>query len=237
MRKTGTRKLESTLLAIGLTLLAVFLGFRIYSVVASRAAINRFAALTTQASQRVAASALSDPGNVDFSLWDEKRIAAYRESLEAAMDDPIAVLIIPKLSLEVPVFNGTDDLVLNRGAGRIIGTARPGQSGNMGIAGHRDGFFRGLKDLQIGDRIELTTLNGKSSYVVDKFDIVDPDDVSVLEPRERPALTLVTCYPFYFVGHAPQRYIVRALVEQPDLPGNRKPNSEVNKTDKQEVTK
>ena len=193
--------------------------------------------MTAEASQRGAAGAPSEPGKVDFSLWDEKRIAAYKESLEATMDDPIGVLVIPKLALEVPVFDGTDDLVLNRGAGRIIGTARPGQAGNMGIAGHRDGFFRGLKDLQLGDRIELTTLNGKNTYIIDRFDIVDPDDVSVLEPRERPALTLVTCYPFYFVGHAPQRYIVRAIVAEPDLPSNRKPNSEVKTTDKQEVTK
>ncbi len=236
MRKIRARRLEAALLAIGLTMLVTFLAFRIHSVVASRVALQKFATITNRAFEGGATGAPQGSDKVDFSLWDENRITAYKQSLLEKLDGPIAVLNIPRLSLEVPVFDGTDDLVLNRGAGRIIGTARPGEVGNVGIAGHRDGFFRCLKDLQIGDRIELATPNGKSIYAVDGIDVVLPDDVSVLQPREHPALTLVTCYPFYFVGHAPKRYIVRASLAEPPLPSNRKPNTQVRTTDK-EVSK
>jgi len=123
---------------------------------------------------------------------------------------PSGVLSIPKLQLEVPVYDGTDDLTLNRGVGRIIGTARLGNAGNTGIAGHRDGFFRGLKDIAPGDRIDLVLPSQKSHYVVENIQITSPDDVSVLRPTPKASLTLVTCYPFYFVGSAPQRYIVIA---------------------------
>jgi sortase A len=122
------------------------------------------------------------------------------------------VLRIDKLGIEVPVFDGTDDLTLNRGVGRIIGTARLGGTGNIGIAGHRDGFFRGLKDISVGDKVDLMMIEARAAYVVDQIEIVSPDDVRVLQPRGVPSLTLVTCYPFYFVGDAPNRFIVHASV-------------------------
>ena len=81
----------------------------------------------------------------------------------------------------------------------------------MGIAGHRDGFFRGLKDLVIGDLIELDTVQGTEAYRVERTWVVSPEDVSVLDPTSTRALTLVTCYPFYFVGSAPDRFILRAV--------------------------
>ena len=105
---------------------------------------------------------------------------------------------------------GTDDLSLNRAVGHIAGTPRPGENGNVGIAGHRDGFFRGLKDVSTGDTIEIVTPDGVDKYVIDEITVVNPTDVSVLAPRAQPSVTLVTCYPFYFIGSAPQRYIVRA---------------------------
>ena len=126
----------------------------------------------------------------------------------------MAVLGIGKLRLRVPVFEGTDDLVLNRGLGWIDGTARPGERGNIGIAGHRDGFFRGLKDIAVGDAMELETLGKRATYVVDEIEIVAPEQVEVLRPRAAPAITLVTCYPFYFVGDAPQRFIVHATLRR-----------------------
>ena len=107
---------------------------------------------------------------------------------------------------------GTDDGTLDRAVGHIEGTANPGAEGNAGIAGHRDGFFRGLKDIIPGDVIELDTLQGSDSYRVERVWIVDPEDVSVLDPTSTRALTLVTCYPFYFVGSAPRRFIVRAVL-------------------------
>jgi sortase A len=151
---------------------------------------------------------------VDFSLWDERRIQAYNESLRKDFGVTLAVLKIPKIRLEAPVLDGTDDLTLNRGLGRISGTARPGMRGNIGIAGHRDGFFRGLKDVGVGDTIELKTPNGTATYVIDQIKIVAPDDVSVLRPRSVPSVTLVTCYPFYFIGSAPRRYIVAASLTE-----------------------
>jgi len=108
------------------------------------------------------------------------------------------------------VLEGTDDLVLNRGVGHIDGTPRPGEPGNVGIAGHRDGFFRGLKDVTAGDVIEVETLSQRLRYRIQSLTIVSPQSVDVLEPTAEPALTLVTCYPFYYVGSAPQRFIVRA---------------------------
>ncbi len=116
---------------------------------------------------------------------------------------------------------GTDDRTLDRAVGHIEGTAQPGTDGNSGIAGHRDGFFRGLKDITPGDVIELDTLQGKDVYRVERTWVVNPEDVSVLDPTSTRALTLVTCYPFYFVGSAPRRFIVRA-VRVGDRPGPRR---------------
>jgi sortase A len=237
MRKIALRRIEATLLVIGLVLIAIFLAFRIHSIIGRRAAIRRFAAITSPPPETRVAPSLPGLREVDSSLWSEKRIADYKQSLTAKFDDPIAVLIIQKISLEVPVFDGTDELILNRGTGRISGTARPGEAGNMGIAGHRDGFFRGLKDLQLGDEIELASLKGKSTYAVDSIEIVSPEDVSVLQPRGKPALTLVTCYPFYFVGHAPKRFIVHASIAESNPQGNRRSNYEVKTTDQKEDTK
>lgn len=162
---------------------------------------------------------------VDFSLWSEGRIEAYRNTPADRDSVPLAVLRIPGIDLEVPVFDGTDEATLNRAVGRISGTARPGETGNLGIAGHRDGFFRGLKDVSIGDTIELRTLTGADRYVISEITITTPSDVAVLDPTEEPSLTLVTCYPFYFVGSAPKRYIVRAVL-QTDLSNVKEPQAQ-----------
>jgi len=110
----------------------------------------------------------------------------------------------------VAVLEGTDDWTLNRAVGHIEETAKPGATGNIGIAGHRDGFFRPLQNVRIGDRLEVQTLDGTQVYRIARTWIVEPDDVSVLDPTSMPSVTLVTCYPFYFVGPAPRRFIVRA---------------------------
>lgn len=126
----------------------------------------------------------------------------------------IAVLRIPRIAMEVPVSDGTTERVLLAGAGLVEGTASPGSVGNIGIAAHRDTFFRGLKDVAVGDLIELETLAGTDTYRVSTLSVVAPSDVYVLAATTEPALTLVTCYPFYFVGNAPQRYIVRAVAAE-----------------------
>jgi sortase A len=204
--------LERSLLVLGLALLGFYAAARIHGAFLSRASIHSFEALRTKSP---VPDRPPDPSQVDFSLWSDNRVTAYKQSLAQHFDQPLAVLRVDKIHLEVPLLNGTDDLTLNRGVGRIIGTARPGQIGNIGIAGHRDGFFRGLKDVVIGDRIELLEPNRTDTYVVDKVQIVYPEDVSLLQPTSSPSLTLVTCYPFYFIGSAPQRYIVRASIENP----------------------
>ncbi len=119
-------------------------------------------------------------------------------------------LEIPRLGLEVIVAAGVDGKTLRRAAGHIPGTALPGEAGNVGIAGHRDSFFRPLKDIATGDQVVLTTPYGTFLYEVESTRIVGPRQVDVLDPTPEPALTLVTCYPFYYVGSAPKRFIVHA---------------------------
>lgn len=123
---------------------------------------------------------------------------------------PIAVLRIANLGLEVPVYSDVSELNLSRGAGWIEGTAEPNAGGNMAVAAHRDQYFRPLKDIQIGDILELESLSGFGEFQVSNIVIVDPDDVTVLDDTLVPTVTLVTCYPFYFIGNAPQRFIVQA---------------------------
>jgi len=156
------------------------------------------------------ATAKAPPDGVDTTLWSDSRVRHYRESLGRDAGPAIGVLRIAKIGLTVPILEGTDELTLDRGVGHIEGTALPGGTGNVGIAGHRDGFFRGLKDVGVGDVIELRASAGVLNYVVADVRIVDPDAVWVLEATGEPSITLVTCYPFYFVGAAPQRYVVRA---------------------------
>ena len=207
---TVRRWTERLTLTAGVALLLVYLSAWIHAAAMYRAGLWSFAALKASTSIAKDGESQSTTLGIDFSLWSGKRVGAYTEALGAKLGTPLAVLSIPKLRLDVPVFEGTGELTLNRGAGRIVGTARPGEEGNMGIAAHRDGFFRGLKDIQVGDRIELATLRKSFVYTVDNVMIVKPSDVSVLRARHQPSLTLVTCYPFYFVGDAPQRYIVQA---------------------------
>lgn len=117
---------------------------------------------------------------------------------------------IPRLGLSVMVTEGVSDGVLRRAAGHIPGTALPGEPGNVGISAHRDTFFRPLRNIQLADEIILTTVLGEYRYHVVSTRIVNPSEVSVLAPGPSEVLTLVTCYPFYFIGSAPDRFIVRA---------------------------
>jgi sortase A len=195
-------------------LVGIWLAAWVHGNVMSRRDLARFeTARATHVEVSPMTQAEASPGApVDTSLWANGRIEEYRESLLHDFGVPMAVMRIRKLEIEVPVLPGTDDLTLNRGVGWIEGTAAPGTDGNCAVAGHRDGFFRRLKDIELGDTIEVETLEGSRIYVVDDLTIVDPSDVSVLADRNLPSVTLVTCYPFYFVGSAPQRFIVRGSV-------------------------
>jgi len=124
--------------------------------------------------------------------------------------DLIGRIEIPRLKLSVVVSEGTDEATLRRSSGHIVGTGLPGQPGNVGIAGHRDTLFRPLRNIVRDDLITLTTAAGDYRYRVVSTKIVSPYDVAVLNPDGSEILTLVTCYPFYFVGAATDRFIVRA---------------------------
>ncbi len=206
-----TRALEWLLLVAGLLMFGVYLGARIHRSVLSHAEVARFKDKVLVTRELKAGTEVVGE-KPDFSLWSPKRVHDYQESLAAHFAPALALLRIPKINLEVPVLDGTDDLSLNRAVGHIGGTARPGENGNVGIAGHRDGFFRGLKNVSTGDTIEIVTPESEARYVIDEITVVDPSNVEVLAPRAQPSITLVTCYPFYFVGSAPQRYIVRASI-------------------------
>ena len=147
----------------------------------------------------------------DQSLWDVTQIEDYERALEQDYPPPIAVLTISDLDIQVPVYNGTDDRVLDRGAGRLKGLARPGEAGHLVISAHRDSFFRSLEGVQAGDEVLVQSAGKVEKYRVQGTRIVPMDDISVLERTDEPRLTLVTCYPFYYEGSAPDRFIVTAV--------------------------
>jgi sortase A len=215
-------KLERLLLIFGVFTLALYAAARIHRAALSDAELLRFKSCQLISAGEPQEAPLS-VANPDLSLWSKQRINGYRESLAAHFAPAIAVLRISKIQLEVPVLEGTDELSLNRGVGHVAGTGNPGENTNIAIAGHRDGFFRRLKDIAVGDRIEMDTVARTETFVVDRIVIVDPIDVSVLQARPRASLTLITCYPFYFVGSAPKRFIVQASV-----PGTVSTNAGVN---------
>jgi sortase A len=176
----------------------------------------------------VAVSTLYYCGSVLIDAWKFQRIERrqFERTLpalhEAAYPTPpknpppavkgalIGLIKIPRLGLSVIVIEGTSARTLRRAAGHIPGTALPGQPGNVAISGHRDTFFRPLEKIRPDDIITLTTLFGEYRYRVVSTKVVNPYDVTVLKPGRKEILTLVTCFPFYFVGPAPDRFIVRA---------------------------
>lgn len=213
---------------LGVMLLGAFGGFKLWTGHQSSAGLDAFEAARdaqmvatatpspVDAQDELVPAALAAQftnwgGTPDTSSWSPQRLAEYEAARAAADDAPQAVLAIDHLNIRVPVYNGADDLNLNRGVARIIGTGRIGEGGNLGIAGHRDGFFRPLKDIEIGDRFSLETFYGTEEYEVASIEIVEPTELRVLAPTDTPTVTLVTCYPFYHVGSAPQRFIVKAV--------------------------
>lgn len=129
---------------------------------------------------------------------------------DAAPGDLLGRIEIPRLKVSATIIEGDDTDDLRHAVGHIPGTALPWESGNIGLAGHRDSFFRKIGDLRDGDQIVLTTVRGTFQFRASQFAIVKPDDVGVLSSLQQPALTLVTCYPFHYVGAAPQRFVIRA---------------------------
>jgi sortase A len=125
--------------------------------------------------------------------------------------DVLGRMDIPRLGMSIAILQGASSRMLRLGAGHIEGTSLPGEAGNSGIAGHRDTFFRELQNVRAHDEIQIQTATGLFRYEVDWVKVVEPSDTTVLEPSAAEStLTLVTCYPFYFLGPAPKRFVVRA---------------------------
>ena len=136
--------------------------------------------------------------------------------------EDIGRIEIPRLGISSIIRQGVDDKTLSRAVGHVPYTALPGQKGNVGLAAHRDSYFRELRDVRAGDIIRLVTPKGTFEYHVETLRIVHPTNVEVLDPTPNPSLTLVTCYPFNYVGHAPKRFIVRARQVETSVPGTRR---------------
>jgi sortase A len=158
---------------------------------------------------------------IDARLFQEKENRLLEIRLRSPLPPsgiPVAVtaggligrIEIPRLGLSEVVIEGSDASALRRAVGHVPGTPLPGEAGNTAITGHRDTFFRPLRKIRRDDLIRLTTLQGEFLYRVVSTGIVNPEDVEVLDSSEGEALTLITCYPFYFVGAAPHRFVVRA---------------------------
>ena len=205
--------LERLSWSLGIAAISLWTAASVAGTLGSHREIERFAVLQ--------AAAMTDAAVPNQALWSPKRVKAWRETRSRLAPAPLALLRIPRIGLEVAVLEGTDDWTLNHAVGHIEGTAAPAAAGNSGIAGHRDGFFRGLEDIRTGDGIDIETVGSVERYRVERTWIVDPEDVSVLDPTTGPSITLVTCYPFYFVGPAPQRFIVRAVRTETAVRRNR----------------
>lgn len=139
--------------------------------------------------------------------------ASVAEPVELQEGDLVGKLEIPRIGLSVMVLQGIEEHTLMVGAGHVPGTPLPGGEGNTAIAAHRDTFFRKLKGIMPGDSIRLIVSRRTWEYVVDSMETVNPEDTRVMESRDYPELTLITCYPFYFVGAAPQRFVVHARLQ------------------------
>jgi LPXTG-site transpeptidase (sortase) family protein len=146
-------------------------------------------------------------------------VSASARPLFVSRGAPIGELSIPRLGLVTMVLHGSDEGTLRRGPGHVEHTALPGEPGNVAIAGHRDSFFRPLRRVRTGDDIYLDTAEGRFHYRVSSLEVVGPDAVSVLAPTPTATLTLITCHPFWMIGPAPDRFIVRATeVARPASP-------------------
>jgi len=154
---------------------------------------------------------VSQPGSMQLSdQGDVDRDRAVSFGMDGRAGSPLGRIEIGSIALTAMIMEGFDGRTLRHAVGHIPGTPLPGQRGNVVLAGHRDTFFRGLRNIHKDDKITLTTLHGSFSYRVDSTRVVEPEYTQALVATSDDVLTLVTCYPFYYVGPAPKRFIVRA---------------------------
>jgi LPXTG-site transpeptidase (sortase) family protein len=208
MRATSLSPIEATVLTAGLVLLVCY-GW-------SRADAAIGAAIDLQSFEQQAP---------DTTLWSESRVRQYRASAVVPHRALVGVLRIARLDLRAPLYPDTSEVHLNRGVALIPAMSRPGEGGNLGIAGHRDGYFRALKDIRIGESIDVLTHERTYRYRITQVNIVDKLDTSPLQPTHDATITLVTCYPFYMVGEAPRRFIVRGELIAAE-PADSRPNDQ-----------
>jgi sortase A len=196
--RRGIRRLERLLLVLG------FLSLGYYGYVSAETAL--YQAVENRELDAILASAPATPNVVAAGSTFIPRKPAPAQGAR------IGRIEIPRLGVSAVIRAGADARTLQLAVGYIPGTALPGEAGNIGLAAHRDTFFRRLRDVRAGDEIRLVTPDGTFAYAVEGTNIVEPRDTWVLNHTPQPALTLVTCYPFNYVGSAPQRFIVRAAL-------------------------
>jgi len=194
------RRAEIALCVIGLSLL----GGAFAAIVHTRVYQARQGRTFSDMERRATAST--------YGLESPPVLASTGPSTLAPDADPLVLgrIEIPRIGVSAIVREGDDDTTLAVAVGHIPGTARPGERGNMALAGHRDSFFRALRQIQLHDTIRIRTAGRRYEYRVDSTEVVAPEETRVLDPTGDAVLTLVTCYPFEYVGHAPNRFIVRA---------------------------
>jgi len=219
--RTALRFCEFAFITLGVALLAVYAFFRIHAWFFQAYDSWSFDQVLKDRTHEVDASRLpesprnprnleAEPEAANYRDWAPGRALAHEKSLKRQLRGIVGRLLIPSLKLNVMVLEGTDPWTLNRAVGHIESTALPGRGGNVGISAHRDGYFRNLGHIGKGDEISIVTTENTYTYAVQSTQVVNPGDVEVLSPSDQPVLTLVTCFPFYFVGDAPQRFIVKA---------------------------
>lgn len=229
----GIKVLEIACWCLGIALVGLYFALRAEGEVGRRAAISQFQEATASSNaisktgvfrvRNMVHASLNVP-TPDKTHWSPGRIRAYETAQAKAATRtgfPVAVLRIPKVGLAVPVYVEDTARNMNRGAVVVSGTALPGAAGNTAIAAHRDGYFRVLKDVAVGDLVILQTFSGARKYRIASLKVVKPTDISVLSQTSTPVVTLVTCYPFYFVGTAPRRFIVQAIALKKSSPEER----------------
>jgi len=202
---TGLRALEAVLVIVGLAALT-WLGWTRLATARDQAtwAHELETQIAARHSQQIATEPVAD-----------RAAPRPRPVSTTPISQVVGRIELHRLGLWAIAREGTDPAILERAVGHIPGTALPGDPGNAGFAGHRDTFFRSLERVRAGDEIVVTTYSGRHRYVVRDTRVVSPRDVSVLDPTPGPTLTLVTCFPFRYIGSAPERFIVRADLVSP----------------------
>jgi LPXTG-site transpeptidase (sortase) family protein len=228
--------IEKILLLGGLALILIFLAVKIHAQQGHSTSVNEVETLIELNQQKIAKTVVNKPlsQNItdtvksksvtlktpidnknalstlpDMSDWSSKRKKDYHEVI---VNSPVLGLLeIPQIDLKVAIFDKASEPHLNKGVARVLQRAKLSGEGNLSLAGHRDGFFRKLGQVVLGDVFTVKDISGNEfNYQVTKTWIVKPKDTYVMKATEKPSITLITCYPFYYVGSAPERYIVRA---------------------------